>query len=253
MSIELSRTAIEFFVGDVVAIELIGDESLKHADIVSSISGESATLQAFSRGEYGFTSGVLVSLVAPGESVVCAEYLGERYTAAVSVRPMKHRERGEELYYYIGDLHDHTSMNHNPEEFATHKDGDIPDYVNYVNNEALIDFGVISDHAGVTNDFDFFRGFTVTDALEKKNVVFFPGAESEITYTERDRFDIVHRNSGKIVTFNSAECADVDTWEDFDTKMSGRPCRWQSSLTRTSSASARTVYGILTLLIIILP
>lgn len=210
----LSKTHITSFQGDIFPLRLVG-EDLRHADIKWSVTGDAVELAAFTEGEYSFRDGVLLIFKKVGKSEVTAEYQGETYTAAVTVREAECASSEDELNYYIGDMHDHTSMNHNRAQFATHEYGKIEDYIDQIESEALTDIAVISDHAGVTNDYDFFRGFCLAREPEKTNVITFAGAESEIMYAEPDRFGILHRLSGEIVTINSAGYADVKTWEEF--------------------------------------
>ena len=223
--IKLSTNNITSFVGDVVPIRLISDtENLKHADITWRVEGDAVAIRAFNDGgEYSFSDGALVILKRKGTARVVATKDGVEYDATVSAVPMKTADPSAELQYYIGDMHDHTSMNHNRAQFATHEYGRIEDYLNQINEENLTDFGVISDHAGVTNDYDFFRGFVLTREEGEGNVIVFAGAESEITYAEPDRLGVLHRLSGEIVTVNSAGYADVRCWDDFERELSYSP------------------------------
>ncbi len=219
----LSQDYINSYLGDVLPLRLVIEERASDEKITWRVDGDAVALRGFvSDTRFSFDDGVLVVLKAVGSATVTAEYLGERYTARVDVRKMRSLGEADVLNYYIGDLHDHTSMNHNPDEFATHKDGDITDYTNYIREENLIDFGVISDHAGVTNDVDFFRGFAIA-AERCDGPVIFAGAESEIMFVEPDRFGIMHRNSGEIVTFMAAGYGEVKTWEEFYRLMESSP------------------------------
>lgn len=216
--IKLSSDEICSYVGDVLPLELIGEGIDKNSSVNWSSTGDAAAIRSFKgNGKYSFPNGVLVSLVAPGEAVIKAEYLGVEYVTKVTAREMRGLDEEDELNYYLGDLHDHTSQIHNREEFAKHLTEDIADYVNYIKEENLIDFGVISDHASVTNDDDFYRGFKLAETCESP--IIFAGAESEISHTETDRLGILHRHSGEIVTFMSAGYASVKTWEEFENEL----------------------------------
>lgn len=226
MCARLSREVISSFVGDVLPLSLVGDGIDRHSEVSWSIDGKAAVIRDFAgEGDYSFKNGVLVTLIEPGEATVRARYDGQEYTATVSARPMRYATSSDKLSYFFGDMHDHTSMNHNTAEFATHKYGRIEDYLGFIESEGKLDFGVISDHAGVTNDYDFFRGFELTrdGKPEDEGVIVFAGAESEITYAECDRLGILHRLSGEIVTVNSAGYSDVRSWEDFYRDMSYSP------------------------------
>lgn len=226
MRVRLSKEEISSFVGDVLPISLVGDGIDKDSEVSWSIVGDAAVIRTFDNGgAYSFKNGALITLVAPGEATVCAELNGEKYEARIKSRQIKHAESSDDLRYYFGDMHDHTSMNHNQAQFATHNYGRIEDYLEYIDEEGMLDFGVISDHAGVTNDYDFFRGFQLVRD-EKSNddgVIVFAGAESEITYTEHDRLDVLHRLSGEIVTINSAGYSDCHSWDEFYRDMSYSP------------------------------
>lgn len=217
--IKLSQAHLSSYVGDVLPLELTGEGITKDTPVSFSIAGDAATIRSFvGSGTYAFGNGVLVSFLAPGEAIITARYLDNEYTATVTVREMMSVNETTPLNYYIGDLHDHTSQIHNREEFAKHLSENIDDYVKFIKDENLIDFGVISDHACVTNDYDFYRGFCLADNCD--HPIIFAGAESEISYTEYDRLNILHRHSGEIVTFMSAGYGSVKTWEELENEMS---------------------------------
>jgi len=219
----LSKAKINSYEGDVLPLWLVGAEE-STSPVEWDVIGDAVRIRTFADSErHAFSWGVLVTLVNVGTATVRCHHEGVTYTAEVEVRPMRTAAPEDKLDYYFGDMHDHTSENHNPVKFAEHECGDITDYIDYQNNDARLDFAVISDHAGVTNDRDFFRGFVECEKREPMNLILFPGAESEITYTERDRFDILHRKSGEIVTFNSAGYGDTRSWEEFYQEMSYSP------------------------------
>ena len=226
MKARMSREVISSFVGDVLPLSLVGEGIDHHSAVEWSVEGDAASVRGFDTdNKYAFKNGVLVTLIKEGEAVVTAHFGAESYTARVVARPMKHAQSSEEMGYYFGDMHDHTSMNHKRDEFATHNFGRIEDYLNCIDEENLLDFGVISDHAGVTNDLDFFRGFELTrdGKPEGEGVIVFAGAESEVTHTETDRLGVLHRLSGEIVTINSAGYSDSKSWEEFYGDMSYSP------------------------------
>lgn len=219
----LSKKHINSYVGDVLPLSLVIEDRVADAKVTWRVEGDATIIRTFvSETAFSFDDGVLVALVAVGSATIIAEYLGEEYRVEVEAREMRSANATSSLNYYIGDLHDHTSMNHNPAQFATHIDGDITDYTNYIREENLIDFGVISDHAGVTNDVDFFRGFKIADE-DIEGPIIFAGAESEIMFAERDRLDVLHRNSGEIVTFMSTGYGEVRSWEEFYAFMAPSP------------------------------
>ena len=220
--IRLSFTEINSFVGDIFPLRLISDEGeLKNRDIKWQLYGDAIALRAFENGRPAFSDGVLLIFNAEGECEVTATLDGVEYKAKVCSRAIS--ENGEELTYFRADLHDHTSLNHNPEEFATQKYGRIEDYLDFINREGLYDATVISDHAELLNDYIFFHGFALTREGEYNNVITFAGAESEIVYTERDRLGIEHRLSGEIVTINSAGYAFSKDFSTLEKELSTSP------------------------------
>ncbi len=220
----LSTDRITSFVGDIYPLSLLSDEGAMCDGVSWRVAGDAVSLRSFNDGgEYAFSGGVLVIFNKPGAAEIIATLDGAEYFCHIEASPMITATEDDELHYFIGDMHDHTSSNHNPKEFATHEYGKIEDYVRQIEDENLIDFGVISDHAGVTNDYDFFRGFEISRDAENQNVIVFAGAESEITYTEEDRFDILHRLSGEIVTINSAGYCDVANFTEFSRGMEASP------------------------------
>ncbi len=216
MSIVLSKELLVSFCGNVTPLWIVSEESLAKEDIVWSVDGDAVALRRFSgEGKYSFNDGVLLLLNEVGTATVTATVAGQTLSCSVIVTERKTAKPEDHLNYYIGDMHDHTSELHKPEEFAEHSDGTQMRYINYLKNENMIDFGVISDHAGTINDTDFFKDFVYDEESQPRDVVLFPGAESEIMYEEFDRFGMKHRNSGEIVTFNSASYGEVPNWEEF--------------------------------------
>ena len=221
MSVKLSKTRIESFCGDVLPLHINFDMSyhsnLKSADIVWSSSNDCVAIRSFSgEDEMSFNNGVLIILNKVGESTVSATLNGKEYTCEVCVREMKHATAEDELNYYVGDLHDHTSEEHNHDRFAHRTKEFQSEYIDYLKSESNIDFGVISDHAGTINDTDFFRGFCEVENAGEMHTVVFPGCEAEAIIRENDRFGILHQNGGEIVTFNAAGYGAPKCWDDFD-------------------------------------
>ena len=220
MKLTFSKNEITSTVGAVLPLHLGFDsekhEELANKDIKWSVDSDAVTLRSFSgSNKKGFNNGVLLILNKAGVAKVTAELDGEVYTCLVTVREPIAAQSGDDLNYYVGDLHDHSGNYHDYEQFANRTDGFQDEYLKCVKNEGLMDFGVISDHAEVVNDTDFFRGFTECERAEPMCAVIFPGAESEIKYTEYDRFGILRRRSGEIVTFNAASYAYSLSWDGF--------------------------------------
>lgn len=220
--ITLSKNLISSYVSDVIPLMLEGDGIGKGSPVVWRAEGDVATVRTFSgEGKYSFNHGVLVTLVKEGEGKIIAEYNGREYSAAVQARAMCCASSEDELNFYVGDMHCHTTDIHAIDDFAKHAKDDITDLVNYVKDKDPIDVTVITDHADVTNDYDFFRGFCLVE--DCNSPIIFPGAESEIMYTEQDRYGIVHRHSGELVTLMSAGYINCKTYEEFEREILRSP------------------------------
>ena len=228
MKLTLSKSKITSTVGTVLPLNLGFDsedhKTLAAKDIKWSVDTDVLSIRTFSGDDpKSFNNGVLLILNKVGTANVTAELEGKVYTCAVTVNEPTKVESGDELNYYIGDLHDHTGNYHDREEFANRTDGFQDVYLDCVKNEGLIDFGVISDHAMVVNDTDFFRGFTECEKAEPMCAVIFPGAESEVLFTEYDRFGLLRRKSGEIVTFNAANYSFASNFDEFATAFDSSP------------------------------
>ncbi len=216
MPVRLSQTEITSFCGHVLPLRLLSDTDISQADIRWSSDSDAVSIRSFDVGRpCSVRDGVLLVLQKIGTATVRAELDGNTYSCGVTVRERRRASVDEEMQYYIGDLHDHTSTIHKRELFAERTSGFIADYLQYVKDEALIDFCVISDHGDVTTERDFLRGFTDTEEMQPMHSVVFPGSESEATVIEEDRFGLTHKNSGEIVMINAANYAGTHTWQEF--------------------------------------
>lgn len=221
MNIKISKQRINSFVGDVLPIWLESDVDIRYEKIAWSVHGL-ARIRSFANEKGGFSHGVLVSLLAPGDAVVTAKYNGVEYSAKISVCNREHNNDSINNYY-LADLHDHTSTIHIYEDFVTRKCGFQRDYIDFLKKEDKMDLSVISDHAEVVDAWEFFKGFIDAERAKPMKTVILPGCESEIVLVEKDRYGIEHRNSGEIVTLNADNYAMSDTFENFYDKMSTSP------------------------------
>ncbi len=220
--IKLSKTVISSYVGDVIPLSLEGEGIDKNSPVSWHAEGDAATIRTFSGdGEHSFDNGVLISLVKEGDGEIIAVFGGNEYRAAVHARPMKHASSEDELNFYVADMHCHTTDIHDIKEFARHEKSDISDLVDFVKDKDPIDATVITDHADVTNDYDFFRGFPLVE--DCSSPIIFAGAESEIMYTENDRLGILHRHSGELVTLMSAGYINCKTYDEFEREIALSP------------------------------
>lgn len=216
MSIALFPEKIESYCGDVLPLQLKGEKDLSKDNIRWSVSGNAVTIRSFEgEKDTNFTNGVLVTLKEEGTASVTAEYEGTAYTCPVTVRKRRTAAKGEPLQYFLGDFHDHLAEIHNHDLFAARESGFPAEYIEKVTSDGRMDFSVISDHAIVTNERDFFRGFTDAQAAQPMDYVVFPGSESEVTLIENDRFGLSHKNSGEIVCVNADNFVFSREWQPF--------------------------------------
>ena len=199
----LSKNSISSFCGDVLPLQLLAEEDLSNAPITWAVDGAAAIIRGFTDGYGdGFTNGILVTLVAEGDAVIRAQYDGTTYYCPVKVRPARKADPFEKMNHYIADLHIHTSHIHRHDPFVE-RDCEFPeDLIAQLNGEKLLDCAVITDHAGVMQDRDFFRGFLAEEKIPHPNVVIFPGAEGSLTPVAPDRLGQNRKQFGEMLTLN---------------------------------------------------
>ena len=120
----------------------------------------------------------------------------------VAVRPARKADSNEEMNYYIADLHIHTSHIHRHDPFVERETEFPEDLITQLNEERILDCAVITDHAGVMRDRDFFRGFLAEEKIPHPNVVIFPGAEGSLTPVAPDRLGQNRKQFGEMLTIN---------------------------------------------------
>ena len=217
MAIKISKEKISTFVGNVFPIWVMSDdEDLKKKRVRWSVSGDAVMVRDFGGAWHAsFTYGILLTAMKPGSVTVTAVVDDMKFTAVVEVRERVHDESSDKLNYYLGDMHDHTTLIHEHDLFLE-RETDFPyQYINTIKEEGLLDFAVISDHSDVLNSRDFFRGFTDTELSEPMDMVIFPGSESEINNYEYDRYGNMHKFAGEIVIVNSSTYFYSKTHEEF--------------------------------------
>lgn len=200
---KLSKSSINSFCGDVLPLQLQAEEDLSDAPISWSVQGTAARIQGFADGYGdGFTDGILVTLISEGDALICAQYDDTTYYCPVTVRPARKADANEKMNHYIADLHIHTSHIHRHDPFVE-RDSEFPeDLIAQLNAEKLLDCAVITDHAGVMMDRDFFRGFLAEEKIPHPNVVVFPGAEGSLTPVAPDRLGQNRKQFGEMLTIN---------------------------------------------------
>ena len=217
MEKRLSFDSIDSFCGNVVSLRLLEGETPVKAEW--SAEGDAVRLRTFAH----FDGGVLLVMEKPGTACVKAVCGTETFLCPVSVRPMTHTESGEDLNYYNGDFHTHTSNDHTAPTFAVRTFGFPEEMARDIGKEHRMDFGVVSDHACVLNDADFFRGFIAADEKAPENVVIFAGSESEISEIVYDRYGIRHKNGGEIVTLNTDGYKDTSLFTEYLDEVTNAP------------------------------
>ncbi|MBQ3075070.1 MAG: discoidin domain-containing protein [Clostridia bacterium] len=217
MERKLSFEKIDSYAGDVLPLRLLGDEDFSKEDITWKTSDPCVQIKTYvGKYEASFTNGVLLTLLYPGKANVTATFNGTEYTCSVTIHECQAHSSEEEFNYYIGDFHDHTCNIHNRKEFSARGPELYPaEYIKKMKSSGLMDFGVVSDHAGCLNPREYFRGFADAYDAGQDELIVFPGAEAEVASHEEDRFGVFHKNAGEIVTVNAQTCASVHSWKEF--------------------------------------
>lgn len=220
MSRNLSKEDIISYRGDIIPLHIGFDgpehDHLRSADIKWGSDSDCVSLRTFDGDDkMSFNNGVLLVLNKVGKANVTATLDGEKYLCTVTVREPVQANSDDALDFFIGDLHNHTTLIHNHDAFIERTSEFQYEYLNQLKDEGLMDFTAMTDHACVLNDTEFFRNFTEAEKAEPSPVIFFPGAEAEVTFRENDRFDVLHKNSGEIVIFNTNAYGNTLSWEIF--------------------------------------
>ena len=224
MKLYISKDKIETFCGNVFSLRLVSDEDISKKDINWESDGDAVSIRDF-KGEDKdcFNHGILLTAVNEGECTVKAELDGRTYECRVKVHQMRTFAPSQCINHYVGDFHDHTSLNHNPAEFAVRTDTRASDMVKQLNDEGKLEFAVVSDHACLVPKDDFFAGFVAAEECADDGLIVFAGTESEVTDIRTDRFGHTHKESGEIVTVNANNYAAVKTFDEYYEKLSDSP------------------------------
>lgn len=232
MNLKLSKQSISTFRGDVVTLQLLGDADLSNAPIKwSAADARIVHVRDFSKNSpnpynadsHPFHDGVLLSMLSVGETQVTATLDGVKYTCAVNVREPKRADTSKPFNYYFGDFHSHSSMIHSRKEFLERTDPFPRDVWKSVKEEGFFDSFVVSDHAIIVDDREFFNLFLDAEAQETPDMIAFPGIECEVKLIEEDAYGRFHKNAGEVVTFNTSGYTVTDSWEDFFESTSQNP------------------------------
>lgn len=224
MNCYLSKAEINSFATNVVCLKLISDSDISHANIKWEADSDILRIRDFcGDGEFDFNDGVLLSLDKVGTAYVTATLDGVKYVCKVNIREPKRARHDEKLNFYIGDFHDHSTWDHTKGGFPR-RTKDFPiDIINSVSKEGKLDFVVLSDHGSLMQNTDLFRAFYDEDRADCKNVVVFPGSESECIAMKDNDFGFSHRESGEFVLVNSAEHIFSENFDDVNECLSRNP------------------------------
>lgn len=228
MRLALSKNTVTSYRGDVLPLHLGFDgerhKELAKADIKWESDSDAVAIRTFSGDDPTcFNNGVLLVLKKVGCANVTATLDGVCYACRVTVRQPLSAASDGKLNFYRGDLHNHTTRIHDHDEYVSRSSEFQSEFISQIKGEGLLDFCAMSDHAIVLNHTDFFRNFTETEKAEPSPVVFLPGAESEVNVLEADRFGVLHKNSGEIVTLNTDGYCTTDSWQSFCQSISTSP------------------------------
>ncbi len=233
MNIHLSKQTISTFRGDVVTLQLIGDTDLSDAPIKWETSNaDLVSIREFCLGKCtvnrdgtyaAFNDGILLTMLGTGEASVSATLDGVTYTCAVNLREPKSAKVTDKFNFYFGDFHTHSSTIHTRKEFLERTDYFPRDVWKSVKEEGFFDSFVVSDHACLVDDREFFNLFLDAEAAETPDFIAFPGVECEVVLKQDDAYGRTHKNAGEIVTFNTPGYRVTTTWDDFFDYTSGNP------------------------------
>ncbi len=224
MSIRLSTEQIHSFRGDVLPLYWISDGQSRPSEISWRYDGDCFTVREFSDDpNYPYRDGILLTLTELGEGSVTLCCDGKALTCKVRVRERHKADPNDDFNFYLGDLHAHTTKNHNPEGFKT-RESEFPiDYLKQIKDEGILDFCTVSDHADILSPREFMRGFVDYESLQPMDAIVFSGCEGEVNESDVDRYGIKHKNAGEIVVFNSDRYPNHDRWSDFYEEMEKAP------------------------------
>lgn len=215
MGFTLNRTEKEAYVGEV--FPLYGNSNGNAVRWMSD-NNEAVLIKEFpmDRDTARCDTGILAVCLKPGDVTITAEHDGNTVSCCIHVRERHISALDAQFNYYFGDFHSHTTMDHKKATFLLRGEEDQPvNSMSMVRDEGFYDCFAVTDHGDIVDDAEFFRMFRQAEACESSNFIPFPGTESEVDEDEYDRFGIKHRNSGEVVTFNSAGYASVPTWKEY--------------------------------------
>lgn len=225
MKICLSKEKLESFCGDVLPLQLLGVEEFGMEEVTWRLEGDCLDLRTFTNPSINkwddgdFTDGVLLTFLVPGTARVIATYQGTDYVCQVISREMKRASSEDNLDYFIGDMHVHTShacgMPNHRMVLTTRSDGSDPFHiVSVFRDEGKMDCHVITDHALLLNRREFFRGFLAAEE-SGDDLITFAGSECDVFSIERDRYGWLTQNANEVVCINTANYVCARYYQEF--------------------------------------
>lgn len=213
----LSKTNISTFAGNIVTLRLLSDKDISNENIVWSSSDENIVyIRDFkTSGSPNFSDGVLLVMMGVGKAKVTAELNGEHFECPIIIREPETADENDKFNFYFGDFHAHTSQNHNSNEFPYRTDSTPLTVLKEIKDEGFYDCTTISDHAGLVNNREFFRVYLSAEETESEDFIPFSGTECEVEELEYDHHGNTHKNAGEIVTFNTHGYASVKKWDEY--------------------------------------
>lgn len=233
MSTKLSKQSISTFRGDVVTLRLVGDTDLTDAPIIWQSSDESiVSVREFCLGKCtinrdgaytAFNDGVLLTMLGTGEANITVALNGEVFNCSVRVREPESAKPTDKFNFYFGDFHTHSSTIHTRKEFLERTDYFPRDVWKSVKEEGVFDSFVVSDHACLVDDREFFNLYLDAEEAETDEFIAFPGVECEVVLKQEDSYGRLHKNAGEIVTFNTPGYKVTTEWQEFFDNTSQNP------------------------------
>jgi len=223
--IRLSKPNVRTFRGNVVSLRLLSAKDLSSTDIKWSSSDESVVrIRTFQGAEEDcFSDGVLLIAFGCGSAVVTAEYEGRVFSCQTEVREMRTALPDDELRFFFGDFHAHTTEIHDRKRFLPRTDTHPIDVFSQAKEEGYFDSFVVSDHAVLVDNREFFSVFLAAETTDSPDFISFAGTESQVDCIEPDAYGRLHQNAGEVVTFNSAGYASVKGWDEYFERTSQNP------------------------------
>ena len=196
--LNLSKSSIASFMGDVVSLRVLSDAG---AIECLSKNPEIAYLRKLGEGKY------LVVLKSVGETEIACTAGRESASVKICVREAKRSNPDGKWKVFVGDTHAHTS----------YSDGLATPYEVYekVKDEEYFDFFTVTDHTELLDNDEFFETFVAADAYTDAGFTAFAGSESQVDLYHKNSIGLDQNDGGEIVVMNKEGYSfskDLDTF-----------------------------------------